>query len=369
MGNQFLKKFLLIFLISNLSSHAFAYTSQEVSDFESGRENGNHDYSNLSLDLEPLLDTQETILTNAQINPAFNEIFQNTAKWAAHVVYLSKDGLTKKVLTTYRYRQTIKPASTLKLFTGYLAFLNKNYDVIDLKEKSLYDYKEGETSPKNKSHTLSNMMAFSDNEMADEALISLAYEPVPSVTVENKQILINAGLLVMNSKYFEIFKNNTDFLLFRAVNGSGLNLTDIDTGLQLNQVTAQLETTLLETIYRSTNYNSYKKLLAEPSKKSTLEKRLVDINKVSPIYAKTGTLDRTIALAGFAETKNGVLIYSIIADEIKLSPKAIVGKPKDMEVALNNAKMVAVVEAQEKHRSYIDTFLTEHINYINSSGL
>lgn len=219
---------------------------------------------------------------------------KNKGRWAFQFLYVSKKDNSVKILSELNARTSIKPASTLKIFTGWLAFMNNSYP----------------------QSSLSIMLHKSDNHMADQALRSVA-KSKGYKEIENNGIdeLMNAGLSIMKKNYSGLDGAN----LFHPVNGSGLNTTGVDTGDKLNKVTVRTETHLLQKIYASGRYNEFKKLLAQPGEFGTLKRRLTATDKFAPIYAKTGTLALTKALAGFAETKKGVLIFAIIGDELRVN--------------------------------------------------
>lgn len=215
---------------------------------------------------------------------------KNKGHWASQFIFIDQKG-QRTVLSSLNANASIKPASTLKLFTGYLAFVEKSYSLTNL---SLCLHK-------------------SDNEMADAALKSVAIKKGADI---NSDAMV-AGLKIMKSFY----KNLEDSSKFHPVNGSGLNTTDSDFGDQLNKATVRMETHLLEKIIKDQNFDVFKKLLAQPGQFGTLNKHLRQVQKIGRVYAKTGTLAKTKALAGYVQTKNGILVFSIIGDQLKVPPK------------------------------------------------
>jgi D-alanyl-D-alanine carboxypeptidase len=129
----------------------------------------------------------------------------------------------------------------------------------------------------------------SDNDKADSIFI------LSGGTEVLKNYLIENQLQGITDKNFIIY------------DGSGLNKN--------NRTTCDLQVSLLEKIYSDKFYNIFKTLMAQPGKPGTMEKRL--LNHQGKIYAKTGTLNGTIALAGFYELKNGVAIFSINSNNFK----------------------------------------------------
>lgn len=245
------------------------------------------------------LDESEILDTAGSLGPADLQKFvvtktKGTGQWASQFIFIDKKG-KRTALSALNINTSIKPASTLKIFTGYLAFLEKSYPIEDISE----------------------MLHKSDNVMADAALRSIAEKKGVQAEGENKdKILLNAGLEIMKKYY----KNLEDSSKFHPVNGSGLNTTDVDQGAALNKATVRMETHLLEKIIKEKNYHSFKKLLAQPEQSGTLQGKLTEVSKLGQVYAKTGTLAKTKALAGYVETQNGILIFAIIADQLKIAP-------------------------------------------------
>jgi D-alanyl-D-alanine carboxypeptidase len=161
----------------------------------------------------------------------------------------------------------LAPASTLKLFTSWMSF-NQGY--------ATHDY-------------LKEILMKSDNNKADSLFMLSGGGPVL------KNYLIK-------NQHLEITENN-----FIVYDGSGLNKN--------NRTTCELQICLLERIYSDKFYNIFKTLMAQPGKPGTLEKRL--LNHQGKVYAKTGTLNGTIALSGFYELNTGVALFSINSNNFK----------------------------------------------------
>lgn len=278
---------------------------EQVDRFESGGDTDQKfefsepsDFLQTDSDLD-LSKNSEILDTAGSLGPAELQKFvlsktKGTGQWAAQFIFVDKKG-KRTVLSSLNANTSIKPASTLKIFTGYLAFLEKSYPVEDI----------------------STLLHKSDNVMADAALRSVAEKKGVQADGENKQkVLLNAGVEIMKKYY----KNLEDSSKFHPVNGSGLNTTGVDEGEALNKATVRIETHLLEKIIKDKNYNSFKKLLAQPEQHGTLEGKLTEVSKLGQVYAKTGTLAKTKALAGYVETTNGILIFAIIADQLKIKP-------------------------------------------------
>ena len=116
----------------------------------------------------------------------------------------------------------------------------------------------------------------------------------------------------------EAYKNLEDSSKFHPVNGSGMQVTERDSVLQENKVTPRLETGLLERILSNkAKYDKYKTYLPTPGGEGTLFYRFKSGRKLAKIYAKTGTLGNAKALAGFAETSKGTIVFSVIGDRLK----------------------------------------------------
>jgi D-alanyl-D-alanine carboxypeptidase len=172
-----------------------------------------------------------------------------------------------KVITQQFADLPLAPASTLKLFISWMSF-NQGY--------ATHEY-------------LKEILMKSDNNKADSLFMLSGGSSVL------KNYFIKNQLLDLNEKNFI------------AYDGSGLNKN--------NRTTCDLQVCLLEKIYSDKFYNIFKNLMAQPGKPGTLEKRL--LNHQGKVFAKTGTLNGTIALAGFYELKNGVALFSINSNNFK----------------------------------------------------
>ena len=162
---------------------------------------------------------------------------------------------------------SLAPASTLKLFISWMSF-NQGY--------ATHEY-------------LKAILMKSDNNKADSLFMLTGGGPVL------KNYLIKNQQLNITEKNFIIY------------DGSGLDKN--------NRTTCDLQVCLLEKIYMDKYYNIFKTLMAQPGKPGTLEKRL--LNHQGKVFAKTGTLNGTIALTGFYELKNGVALFSINSNNFK----------------------------------------------------
>jgi D-Ala-D-Ala carboxypeptidase 3 (S13) family len=270
----------------------------------------------------------------------------DNGKWALRIVYFPKvagGGFAKDaiLLTSYRANDPIKPASTMKIFTGYMAYKAKSYDLA----------------------TLKHMLKHSNNYQANMALDSVGRKAgceksqlrACSINIVKKEI---AGLPDSNK--------------FNMVNGSGLNTTGKDTGSELNMVTAQLETAYLAKALSEGHYDGFKKTLAIPGQSGTLGSRLGKTNVMAPTFAKTGTLDQTISLAGYAEGKKGVMVFSILSDELPLriiQKKIKTKSGKVVTESFSSAYRRAVKSTQGAARNAVDNVLYSHAEYLKNKGL
>lgn len=191
-----------------------------------------------------------------------------SGNWAFKFVFLRKDGSTD-VLSEYRSSSSVKPASTLKLFTGWMGFLEKAKPI----------------------RYLSHMLQHSNNGQANDTL----------------KVLGGTQKLVQFYKDQSLSSVSQDF---KPVDGCGLSHS--------NRVTVDLEIELLQSIHANAKYNEFKELLAQPGEEGTLSKRLKNV--AEPIFGKTGTLCDTAGLAGFVDFPSGTLIFSVIGNQLPYSP-------------------------------------------------
>jgi hypothetical protein len=208
--------------------------------------------------------------------------------WGVDVVLLEPGG-TVQQLSALHEDKPLMPASTMKVFTSWFGYVENEALRTEGKEPSFpapwISYEAYAA------HTLK----VSDNDMAKAILKKYAPTDGPSVL---EGFYANLGLAPQGT--------------FKVVDGAGLA-----TG---NRATAHLEVALLEHIFNSEHYKSYRVMLAEPGQTGTLSGRLTDLN--GSLYAKTGTLTRTrvAALTGFLEMGGaGTVIFSIIGNDASLS--------------------------------------------------
>lgn len=159
---------------------------------------------------------------------------------------------------------TVRSASTHKLFVAWKAL----YD-------GLFDQDQ-----------IGEMLKMSNNQMAQEI-----YTKFGGAQALRKFLTTTIGLPVTRTN-------------FSVVDGSGLSHS--------NKSTCDLQIKLLENIYESALYDTYKNLLAQPAQRGTLESRLAEYE--GTLFAKTGTLAKTSALTGFVEMPKGTVMFCIISE-------------------------------------------------------
>jgi len=212
---------------------------------------------------QPFDSSAAEIVTSPGIDPTL----QGKGTWAYQFTYIDAEGSATD-LAQYRAQEKIKPASVLKLFTGWMAYETEAQPV---------DY-------------LGYMLRRSDNDRADSTLKKMG----------------GAKALVA---FYQKWNLPLDAKNFTMVDGSGLSHS--------NQVTSELVNQLLLQIFLSGKYDAFKMLLAQPGEDGTLISRLKDADY--PVHAKTGTLADTASLAGYVDLNHGTLIFSILSNQLKVS--------------------------------------------------
>jgi len=102
----------------------------------------------------------------------------------------------------------------------------------------------------------------------------------------------------------------------RIDDGSGLSRNDL--------VTPQLITSLLSFMYRSNYRDTWISMLPAGGQDGTLSHRLCCVSDARRIHAKTGTLARSIALSGYADSNtHGWLAFSVIVNNFEASASEI----------------------------------------------
>lgn len=181
----------------------------------------------------------------------------------AHIFKLILPNGTTKVLAVKNLNVLLKPASTMKLFTGWWAY----------QEKARTD------------EYLSKMLKDSVNTMAQNTLVKLGG------TEAMKDYFRNLGLTINNSTFI-------------PADGSGLSYA--------NQSNCAVQMELLEMIRRDSEYTTFRNMLAQPGLNGTLKKRLTSLK--GKVFAKTGTLKKTAALSGFIEAPQGTIVFCVLSD-------------------------------------------------------
>lgn len=156
----------------------------------------------------------------------------------------------------------VRPASTMKLFTGWMALQNAARS----------------------DEYLSDMLHRSDNAKADSTLRRLG------------------GAKVMMDYYRDLGLSVQNQL--KIVDGSGLSKS--------NRTTCSLQIELLDHIRQTADFERFKSLLASPGEQGTLDDRLLDLQ--GRLFGKTGTLRTTIALTGYIESSKGTVMFCVISE-------------------------------------------------------
>ena len=226
-----------------------------------------------------------SLLSSAEGSVAQNPIFlhqlrdevknitnERGGKWSYDFTLIRANGDTELLSGSESTFPAI-PASTLKIFPAWFAYRQKI---------ASDDY-------------IAKMLKRSDNRMASGLTRKLGGARKLSEAICDEP-------LIRDSKHS-----------FRLVDGSGLSSS--------NRITAKLEVLFLRTIFASGElYDGFKTLLARPGQYGTLKGRFSQRHRET-LFAKTGTLPQVgvASLAGFLETEQGVVAFSIIGNE--LNPK------------------------------------------------
>lgn len=205
--------------------------------------------------------------TTEFLAPLAPEPVTQSETWAYGFVLIKPNGSTR-TLTSQNLNLMLKPASTLKLFTGWWSFQRET-------RTDAY---------------LAIMLRESVNTMADDTQQRMG------------------GIFAMEDNYREWGIDLTT-ANFKAADGSGLSYDNFTTcGVQIS---------LLKKIKGSKTYTRFKKLLAQPKIKGTLKTRLTGFSGL--VFAKTGTLAKTASLSGFLETKRGTVAFCVMGDYLSTS--------------------------------------------------
>lgn len=213
--------------------------------------------------VDPYEDTPEFL--SPQVDPLYDK---STKPIFSHEFKLIKPDGTIKILSLKDTALLAKPASTMKLFTGWWAF-----------QEAIRD-----------SDYLSLMLRTSSNAMAQSTLNLLG---TPS---DMEQYYFNLGLTVNENS-------------FRVADGSGLSYA--------NKSNCVVQIQLLEMIQGDPQFETFKEFLAQPGENGTLRNRLHGLK--GKVFAKTGTLNKTAALSGFIEAPQGTILFCVLSDFINHS--------------------------------------------------
>ena len=214
----------------------------------------------------------------AEVNPGLRQLREEVrelteahgGRWSYDFTFVRADG-TSEVLSGSNQDALAIPASTLKVIPAWFAF------------------REGVATDR----YLARMLKKSDNRMANGLTRRLGGAQRLEETLRQDPLLRDSAPSL------------------RLVDGSGLST--------LNRITAGAEVLFLRSILASRHlYDGFKMLLARPGQRGTLRARFAPVTFRENLYAKTGTLpDAGVAsLAGFLETDKGVVVFSIIGNDL-----------------------------------------------------
>ncbi len=195
-----------------------------------------------------------------------SEAPEQSETWSQVFELVNSEGVSN-ALSSSQPNVLLKPASTMKIFTGWWAF----------------------TQSYRTDTFLSEMLKKSVNQMADDTAQGLG------------------GVLAMEDFYRDQGLSISDET-FQAADGSGLSYS--------NKTSCQVQIELLKLIKRSKDYDRFKKLMARPGEVGTLQNRLLGLK--GRLFAKTGTLNRTASLSGFLETSKGVIVFCVLSDYLAI---------------------------------------------------
>jgi D-alanyl-D-alanine carboxypeptidase len=208
-------------------------------------------------------DTPENLAPQTENNRSAPEFKRrNQGTWTYAFELMEADG-NSKILSESQKNILVKPASTMKIFTGWFAFKQKY-------RNNVY---------------LSQMLKKSVNALADSTYKSMGG------TRAVKNFYADQGLLLNNSNFIQ-------------ADGSGLSYN--------NKTNCSIQIELLKTIYRDPDYEEFKLLMARPGEEGTLKERLKPLQ--GRLFAKTGTLNKTASLTGFVETDSGTVVFCVLTD-------------------------------------------------------
>lgn len=192
-------------------------------------------------------------------------LYKSSTPILTHYFKLIKSDGTSETLSKENSSVLVKPASTMKIFTGWWAF------------------SEGVRT----NSYLATMLKTSSNAMAQSTL-NLLGSP-------RDMELYYAGLGL------DVTEDS-----LQVADGSGLSYD--------NQSNCDVQIELLEMIYNSAGYEDFRELMAKPGEEGTLSNRLK--NLAGKVFAKTGTLRATAALSGFVDAPQGTIVFCVMSDFI-----------------------------------------------------
>lgn len=223
--------------------------------------------------LDPYEDTAEFLTPQVELNstedisPNYKSATRRTGTWTYMFELVSADG-SSKILNEANADVLVKPASTMKIFTGWWAFKLQN-------RNSVY---------------LTEMLTKSVNAMADATVKRMG------------------GVDAMEDYYTSLGLHTDDNNLITA-DGSGLSYN--------NKANCTTEIALLKLIRADADYVSFRNMMARPGREGTLKTRLKDLT--GKVFAKTGTLNKTAALTGFMETSQGTVLFCVMSDYLTIN--------------------------------------------------
>lgn len=212
---------------------------------------------------DPYEDTSENLSPQSENNRSVPEFKRrNQGTWTYAFELLEGDG-TSRVLSESQSSVLVKPASTMKIFTGWFAYKQNFRDITYVSE----------------------MLKKSVNSMADSTWKAMG------------------GTKAMKAFYAEqgLDLNNSNFI---QADGSGLSYN--------NKTNCAIQIELLKAIYRDPSFEDFKVLMARPGEEGTLKDRLPALK--GKLFAKTGTLNKTASLSGFVETDSGTVVFCVLSD-------------------------------------------------------
>lgn len=194
------------------------------------------------------------------------DIYKSSTPILTHYFKLIKSDGSSEILTRQNSNVLVKPASTMKIFTGWWAFST---------DTRTHDY-------------LGTMLKTSSNAMAQSTLDLMGSPRDMELYYSGLGLDVNESTL-------------------RVADGSGLSYA--------NQSNCDIQIELLEHIYNSADFETFRELMAKPGEEGTLVNRLKNLK--GKVFAKTGTLRATAALSGFIDAPQGTILFCVMSDFIR----------------------------------------------------